>query len=554
VNDESIEIAKLSLWIKTARRGKVLDSLDANLRVGDSLIEDSNFAYLDHAFTWETAFPEVFAEGGFDVVLGNPPYVRMELLKALKPYLERRYEVVAGRADLYFYFFERGLRLLKQGGRLGYVCNSTFLNTKAATSLRKYLLDNSKIENLVNFGDIQIFEGVATLPMIVTMQRWPNPVGHSLSYWDVERISSDNFFVQYQSEKSEFSQDQLSETPWKLEGSHQRALRDKITKNKKTLREVYGSPLYGIKTGLNEAFVIDTPTKERLCAEDPRSIELLKPFLEGKDLKRWRAEPRGLWLIYIPKNRIKIDDYPAIRDWLLPFKGKLEKRATKQQWFELQQAQEAYGERYLKPRIFLAHFNRRYFFYADDDSLPNDKGYVIPTDDRWLAALLGSNVIWFILVNIAPQVIGGSRELRAHYVDTVPIPNTSSEHRSALSRLTDNAQANAQLRLELQTAFVRRIPDLCPSGRKSKLTTRLQEWWTLPDFAAFRTEVKKVFKTDIPLAERTAWEEWMARDRAEIIRLTAEIARCEAEIDSIVYDLFDLTPDEISLLESAVQT
>ncbi|UFE50048.1 hypothetical protein LOE37_23580 (plasmid) [Pseudosulfitobacter pseudonitzschiae] len=85
-----------------------------------------------------------------------------------------------------------------------------------------------------------------------------------------------------------------------------------------------------------------TGTKERLCAQDPKSADLLKPFLEGKDLKRWRAEPRGLWLIYIPKNRIDIDDYPAIRDWLLPFKDQLEKRATKQEWFELQQAQEAY--------------------------------------------------------------------------------------------------------------------------------------------------------------------------------------------------------------------
>ncbi|WBU62619.1 Eco57I restriction-modification methylase domain-containing protein [Paracoccus aerodenitrificans] len=101
VNAESVEITKLSLWIKTARRGKVLDSLSGSIRVGDSLIEDSNFAYLDHAFTWETAFPGVFAEGGFDVVLGNPPYVRMEFLKALKPYLESRYEVVSDRADLY---------------------------------------------------------------------------------------------------------------------------------------------------------------------------------------------------------------------------------------------------------------------------------------------------------------------------------------------------------------------------------------------------------------------------------------------------------------------
>ena len=106
--------------------------------------------------------------------------------------------------------------------------------------------------------------------------------------------------------------------------------------------------------------------------------------------------------------------------------------------------------------------------------------------------------------------------------------------------------------MALQTALTRRIPDLCPPEREPKLTTRLQEWWTLPDFAAFRAEVKKVFKADIPLADRSDWEDWINRDRAEIARLTAEIAQAEAQIDSIVYDLFDLTEDEIALLESAV--
>ena len=106
--------------------------------------------------------------------------------------------------------------------------------------------------------------------------------------------------------------------------------------------------------------------------------------------------------------------------------------------------------------------------------------------------------------------------------------------------------------LALQTALTRQIPDLCPPGRDPKMTARLQEWWTLPDFAAFRAEVKKVFKSDIPLAERSDWEDWITRDREEIARLTAEIAQAEAQIDSIIYELFDLTPDEIAMLESAV--
>ena len=115
VNAESIEIAKLSLWVKTARRGKPLDSLNNNLKVGDSLIEDSSYAYLSHSFTWKNAFPSIFKEGGFDIVLGNPPYVRQELLANMKPYFQKRFEVYQGAADLYCYFFERGMRLLKHG-------------------------------------------------------------------------------------------------------------------------------------------------------------------------------------------------------------------------------------------------------------------------------------------------------------------------------------------------------------------------------------------------------------------------------------------------------
>jgi len=122
------------------------DGVVYNLRVGDSLIEDSSFAYLDHAFTWETAFPSVFAEGGFDVVLGNPPYVRMEFLKAMKPYLEKRYEVVSDRADLYCYFFERGLRLLKPGGRLGFISSNTFFKTGSGKPLRDYLRREATVD------------------------------------------------------------------------------------------------------------------------------------------------------------------------------------------------------------------------------------------------------------------------------------------------------------------------------------------------------------------------------------------------------------------------
>lgn len=553
VNAESVEITKLSLWIKTARRGKVLDSLSGNLRVGDSLIEDSNFAYLDHAFRWEAAFPQVFAEGGFDVVLGNPPYVRMEHLKAIKPYLERRYEVVSDRADLYCYFFERGLRLLKPGGRLGFISSNTFFKTGSGKPLREYLLREATIEGVVDFGDLQIFEGVTTYPAILTMKRGVAPEGHELRFWKVDALPEANFQATWEKAAGPYPQSALGAGSWELENPALRALRDKIKRGRETLKEVYGSPLYGIKTGLNSAYVIDNATKDRLCAQDPRSSELLKPFLEGKDLKRWRAEPRGLWLIYIPKNRIDIDDYPAIRDWLLPFKDKLEARATKQEWFELQQAQEAYAPYFAAPKISYPHFNdARNFSFEPHGAFSNDKSYLIPSDDKALLGLLNSQVLWFMLSSMSPPVRGGFHELRVQYVEKLPIPAWTDRAKAELTNASEQASRAATERLTLQTALTRRIPDLCPPDRAPKLTTRLQEWWALPDFAAFRAEVKKAFKADIPLSERSDWEAWIAHDRAEIARLDREIAQAERAIDRIVYALFDLTEDEIALLEANV--
>lgn len=553
VNVESVEIAKLSLWIKTARRGKVLDSLDTSLRVGDSLIEDSNFAYLDHAFTWETAFPDVFAEGGFDVVLGNPPYVRMEFLKTLKPYLETRYEVVSDRADLYCYFYERGLRLLKPGGRLGFISSNTFFKTGSGKPLREYLLREATLEGVVDFGDLQIFEGVTTYPAILTMKRGAAPKGYELHFWRVDGLPETNFQAAWEKSAGPYPQAALGAGSWELENPALRALRDKIRTGRKTLKDVYGAPLYGIKTGLNGAFVIDNATKERLCAEDPKSADLLKPFLEGKDLKRWRTEPRGLWLIYIPQRRIKIDDYPAIRDWLLPFKPALEARATKQEWFELQQAQEAYSPYFQPPKIVYGHFQDQPIYSMETTgSYSNNKTYFIPNGTWDLLAVLNSKVIWFDFCSRTTAVRGGWREATAQHIEPLPMPSIAGAAKSELGRLAEQASQAAQRRLTLQTALARRIPDLCPPERVAKLTTRLQEWWTLPDFAAFRAEVKKVFKADIPLAERTAWEDWISRDRAEIARLSTEIAKNEAQINSIVYGLFDLTADEISLLESEV--
>ena len=551
VNVESVEIAKLSLWIKTARRGKVLDSLDTSLRVGDSLIEDSNFAYLDHAFTWETAFPDVFAEGGFDVVLGNPPYVRMEYLKTLKPYLEKRYEVASDRADLFCYFYERGLRLLKPGGRLGYISSNTFFKTGSGKPLREYLLREATVEGVVDFGDLQIFDGVTTYPAILTMKRGAARKGHELRFWKVEALPEGNFQATWGKAAGPYPQAALGSGSWEFENDSLRALRDKLIKGRTTLKDVYGPPLMGVKTGLKSAFVITAETKEKI-SRDPLSVSLLKPLIEGKNLQRWHGDHHGHWLIYIPKNRIDIEQYPGIRDWLLPMREKLENRATQQEWFELQQAQEAYAPHFEAPKIMWSDVASEARCHLDvSGTFGENTCYFLPCEEFSVAAYLNSKLAWFVIKALTPKAQGGYARFQTQFVEQLPLPSAILGN----PYLDESAKLCHQLaeeRLRLQRAFTRRIPDLCPPGRDPKLTTRLQEWWNLPDFAAFRAEVKKQFKADIPLTDRSAWEDWITRDRAEVARLSAEIAKAEAQIDSIVYSLFDLTPDETTLLESVV--
>ncbi len=549
LNPESIEITKLSLWLKTARYGKALQSLEARLRVGNSLIADP--AFTPRPFDWSAAFPEVTAAGGFDVVLGNPPYVRMERLKAIKPYLEKHYAVASDRADLYCYFFELGVRLLKPGGRLGYISSSTFFKTGSGAPLRRYLLENTQLQALVDFGDLQVFEGVTTYPAIIILERSETPdPATEIRQLALKTLPDPSLAVIFGQHAGVLPQGRLGADSWQLESDASAGLRQKLVSGHPTLKAVYGAPLYGIKTGLEEAFVVDRSKRDELIAADPNGAELLKPFLEGKDLKKWHIEAQDLWLIYIPKGRIDIDDYPAIRDHLLPYRGKLEKRATKQAWFELQQAQEAYTQKFAHPKIV----------YADISVLPkfsvDPLGYFIPTtgfaihtNDPYVLALLNSKLFWSLISQLCPAIRGGFYRLKTQYIETLPIPAADELTRKQIASEAEACQRAAETRRDLQQAFRRRIPDLAPGGG-AKLPGKLERWWEL-DFPAFRGEVKKAFKQDIPLAERNDWESWLAAERSRLQALDAEIARREKAIDHSVYRLFALTPTEIALIEGA---
>lgn len=299
LNPEPVEITKLSLWLKTAKRGKLLQDLDASIKCGNSLIADKNKH--GRAFNWQAEFPEIFARGGFDIVLGNPPYVRQETIRSFKPYLAQHFAVYSGAADLYAYFYEKGFELLRPGGRLGYISSSTFFRTGSGEPLRHYLRSRAEIESVVDFGDLQIFEGVTTYPAIVTMRRAAsfNEDGQpgELRFLNIKLEAPKDLARAFRAGAQIMLRARLGDGSWQFEDDPLAALRAKIKADKKTLGESYGAPLRGIVTGLNDAFILSRERRDQLIARDPRSAELLVPFLRGENVKRWRVESDDLWLL-----------------------------------------------------------------------------------------------------------------------------------------------------------------------------------------------------------------------------------------------------------------
>ncbi|BAP54806.1 type I restriction-modification system methyltransferase subunit [Thioploca ingrica] len=564
INSESIEITKLSLWLKTAKRGKVLTSLDHNLRMGDSLIEDSNIS--QRAFSWQLAFPEVFAAGGFDVVLGNPPYVRQELISSLKPYLQKQYQIYHGVADLYTYFFERGLGLLKPQGKLGFICSSTFFKTGSGEPLRHYLATHTTIETIVDFGDLQVFAGVTTYPAILVLKKIKPNESHLLEFLKLHQLPTTELSKIFHLHKSTMPQAWLSQDSWRLEEAKLVQLRQKIVSGKPTLKAVYGSPYRGILTGFNEAFVIDKATRDKLVAQDPKSTEVIKPFLEGKDLKKWRVESRELYLILIPKGwtqeKSNITDeqlawtwlnthYPAIAQWLVPFEVKAKKRVDKGEfWWELRAC--AYYPEFEKEKIVYPDISQHAQFSLDIQKCYfGNTGYFIPNGNLFLVGLLNAKVIWLYLYGVSNSIRGGFIRLFSQYIEKIPIPTATDPQKTEIATLAQQCQHLAETRYQKQEAIRHRIPDICPTNREPELSTKLKTWWTL-DFKAFREEIKKCFKTDIPLVERNDWEIWLNTEKAAIEQLNQQLAQLEQQLNQKVYELFELTEEEIRLVEDNI--
>ena len=414
LSGEAVEICRLSIWIKTAQQGKPLTDLDATIRVGNSVVDDQ--AVDPHALDWAAAFPRVAAGGGFDVVLGNPPYVRQELLGSIKPHLETRYAAYHGMADLYVYFFERGLRLLRPGGYLSFVVTNKWLKAGYAGPLRALLADESWVRSVVDLGHAkQVFPDADVFPSIFLVQRPDGgapPDEASACVIPRDEVRIDDLDQQVRADGFTILRSTLGDAPWELEPPEVAALMATIRERGVPLVEHCGSkPYRGVLTGCNDAFLIDQATRDRLVAEDPAAAEVLKPYLRGQDVERWHPSWQGLWMILLKSSGdhnwpwTREDDdlaaeavfertYPSLRNHLQGYEERLKRRQDKGRfWWELRSC--SYYDVLGGAKIMYQEIQYAPAYSLDTAGQQcNNKVFVLPADP-WLIAVLNSPLMWW---------------------------------------------------------------------------------------------------------------------------------------------------------------
>lgn len=346
IDSQAVEVTKLSLLLKVLEgesdetlkcqlsfvHERALPDLGQNIKCGNSLIGSDYFAgqlmpdeeemRRVNPFDWDTEFPEIMKTGGFDAVIGNPPYVRQESLSVFKDYLAQQYEAYDGVADLYAYFMEKSVKSLREGGRFSFIVSSSFLRTTYGDALRRTLKKQAAVLRILDFGGLAVFENAkdtyVCIPLLAKTKQPPRiEVSRipSLDFSSLDDSAIDHRFT--------IPQDRLSPEAWSLKSDEEAAVFEKVMKAGKPLGEyVEGKFFRGVTSGLNDAFIINSETRKALIRKNKASEELIKPLLGGEDVRRYYIEDSDTWLIFTRRG-VDIGRYPAIREHLNKWKNEL---------------------------------------------------------------------------------------------------------------------------------------------------------------------------------------------------------------------------------------
>ena len=460
---------------------------------------DKRDAYPTRTGRVETRPPRT-QQRGFDAVIGNPPYVRQENLGELKHYLQRNYQTYQGTADLYVYFVERAMNLLKERGRFGMIFSNKWMRASYGGALREFVRQ-FQIEKLVDFTKGGVFPGIGVSPAIIIIKK--HTPGFDSLYASIRKIPKDakELTAMVAEQSFPMGKEGLAVTGFALVKKEMTDVFEKMKSVGKPLGEYVEGKIYrGIITGFNEAFVITAEQRERLINKDAKSAGIIVPWVVGDDVRKWRVNYRNRYLIFTRRG-VQIEEYPAIEEHLSKWKERLtpkidlndESEGRKPglyEWYEIQDSTDYYAE-FAKPKIVWPDIAQESRFAFDKKGLYyGNTVYFSPVEDYFLLGFLNSKAVWQFLSRHAavlgdPDKRGGVRHFR-QYLAMIPIST---------------------------------------NGNKDQIASLAKKALVLKDG----------LMASAGLAERR--------------RLEKQLAEVEAEIDRAVYQLYGLTEKEIAVIE-----
>jgi len=544
LNEESVEITKLSLFLKISREGLKLPNLDSNIKCGNSVVDDPE--YTNKSFIWENEFKNIFENGGFDIIIGNPPYVRHHKITDYKKYFENNYQTHMSRSDLYVYFFEKGLKILKTGGKLGFISSNKFTKVRYGQSLRRYLLENSKFEIFIDYTFDNIFTDATTYPSIFILEKGFD-------------TSENQIFV---NNEFKFDQARLDHNAWNFERTEVLDLQEKIKKNGIKLKDFGKLRVYrGIQTGYNTAFVIDENIKNQLIEGDPKNKEIIKPLIRGKDVSRWQIDFEKIYLILVrfKEGENLKNDYPLVYEHLRNYESKLKNRGQvkngQHHWLELDNNPKLeYTNHYENPKLIYPEIaNQLFFVYDDEKYYTNAKCFFITSEDvnlKYLSAVLSSKTLSFFFMSLGTPLQGNYFNLSKIFIDQLPVyPATVKDQQILIEYVDKILILKNELNLEINgfLKWLKREPlNLAKSSQK------LDKFYEM----SFEDFIKELNNKKVNVKQRDTQELLEKEFKLTLTKvnpLIKQIKELDNLIDSLIYDLYELTEFEIEIIEDRLK-
>ncbi|EKT0436067.1 Eco57I restriction-modification methylase domain-containing protein [Campylobacter jejuni] len=462
INDENLKFfvsANLTLFD--------FDEKEATKEFANLKKEYDNIFNLEsnHPFEWRFEFPEILDDDGnfkgFDLIIGNPPYIRQEELKELKPHLAKNYKVYKGTSDIYTYFYELGFNVLKENGILSFITSNKYTRAGYGEALREFLLKNVKVLEYTDLNGIKVFDSATVDTSILCFEKSKSK-DNKFKYLALsnEILKTCAYDIGLYKDYAEFSQNSLSKESFTFSDENTSALKAKIERIGTPLKEWYGLNInYGIKTGYNEAFIITTEKRNEILAnckdeaEKERTAKLIRKMLRGRDIKRYSYEWAGLWVIgTFPSLKLDIEQYPALKQYLSQFLPRIEqsgekgcRKKTSNKWFETQD-NIAYYEEFEKEKIVYPNMNKEFIAFFDNEFfLLNQKCFILSHQSNnkkellYLTALLNSNVNFYYFKQIGAKLGASGYEMSKIFVEKLPIPKINSKNQKIADELINLA-------------------------------------------------------------------------------------------------------------------